>query len=265
LCYEADTKFMDGNHVRQSGGQTPDSKCTSHGKRIARHFVHVIQHNDDGIGRAAELPFTVRIHRSDLDSNVPELGEAAGLVVLGGPQTSFEEFPSRDGELRLIRQAIDAGIPVLAICLGAQLLSLATGGSTYRREQPEDGWFPVSLSEMGERDPLFRGCPDVFVPRSHHRDSFEMPPGAVRLASSEQCVEQGYRLGDRVWGLQFHMETTSGHGRPVEWEMTSQQIDEQETRITRLQPVGSRIFRNCADVIMSTLPARVPAAAALVG
>jgi GMP synthase-like glutamine amidotransferase len=208
--------------------------------------ILVIQHDEkNGPGIVGTLPCRMQIHRSDLQPKLPSLSGVSGLIVLGGPQTSFsdERFPSRKAEIALLKQAVKKGIPILGICLGAQLLALALGGRTYRREAPEIGFHPVTLSAEGRRDPLFAGCPEVFSPRHKHFDSFDLPPGAVRLASSEECPEQGYRYGENVWGLQFHFEM----------DQTAAALALREpdvaASIVALAPTAQRILSNFCSIV----------------
>jgi GMP synthase-like glutamine amidotransferase len=205
--------------------------------------VLVIQHNEtNNPGLVVDtIDAKLRVHRSDLDPILPTLKGVDGLIVMGGPQTSFsdEGFPSRNAEIDLLSEAVEKGIPTLGICLGSQLLALATGGRTYRRDHPEIGFMPVTLTEEGVKDRLFTGVSRTFEPRHKHFDSYEMPPGAVRLASSEACLEQGFRLGDTAWGLQFH------------FEMAANATDEPERKdaIRNLAPTALRILSNFSSIV----------------
>ena len=101
---------------------------------------------------------------------------------------------------------MDAGKRVLGVCLGAQLLADVLGGPVSRNAHKEIGWFPVELSAAGRAYPGFAGLPERFTAFHWHGDSFRLPPGATRLCSSEACVEQGLAVGEKVLGLQFHLE-----------------------------------------------------------
>jgi len=133
----------------------------------------------------------------------------AALVVMGGPMSAAadEGFPSRRRELRLLQEAVERDIPTLGVCLGAQLLAVAGGGGVHRGTAgPEIGWMPVTLDGAASGDDLFRGVPSP-VPVLHwHGDTFDLPPGAARLARSERYPNQAFRIGRRAWGLQFHLE-----------------------------------------------------------
>lgn len=131
-----------------------------------------------------------------------------GLVVLGGPQAAneTERYPHLAFEQDAIRRAADAGLPVLGICLGAQLIAAAFGGKVLRRAAPEFGWVDVTPTDAGRDDPLmghFAGSERVY---QWHSDTFSLPQGAIHLAESEACRYQAFRLHDHVYGLQFHLE-----------------------------------------------------------
>ncbi|MCU1484618.1 MAG: Methyltransferase type 11 [Actinomycetia bacterium] len=132
------------------------------------------------------------------------------LVVMGGPMAahSDDDFPTRAAELRLLADALDRQVPVLGVCLGAQLLAVAAGGRAFRGEAgPEIGWAPVR--PVGE-DRLFAGLPASFPVLHWHGDTVELPPGAVLLASSDQYPNQAFRVGPVAWGIQFHLEVDRG-------------------------------------------------------
>jgi GMP synthase-like glutamine amidotransferase len=135
--------------------------------------------------------------------------EFDGLVVMGGPMsaTSDDGFPTRFDELALLVEAIDLGLPVLGVCLGAQLLALAGGGRVMAgRAGPEIGWAPVRFGAVAVDDALFSAVPTELTVLHWHGDTYDLPPGAVHLASSSSYPQHGFRVGDRAWGLQFHVE-----------------------------------------------------------
>ncbi len=138
----------------------------------------------------------------------PELAPYDALVVLGGPMSagSDEGFAGRDRELALIDDALRRGRPLLGVCLGAQLLAVAAGSSIRPGREAEIGWGSVGLVPGARADPLFGGL-DGEVPVLHwHRETFDLPAGAVHLARSDLCAAQAFRLGEAAWGLQFHVE-----------------------------------------------------------
>jgi GMP synthase-like glutamine amidotransferase len=221
---------------------------------VAAAKLLVIQHDKkNGPGVISDLPCKTAVHRSDLHPKLPSLDGIGGLIVLGGPMASYsdENFASRKAEIALLQQAVERGLPVLGICLGAQLLAVALGARTYRRETPEIGYLPVALTDEGRQDRLFTGCPEVFSPRHKHFDSFELPHGAVRLASSVECVEQGFRYGDVTWGLQFHFEM----------DQTAAALALREpdvaASIVALAPTAQRILSNFCSIVRETTRSRV--------
>jgi len=151
---------------------------------VADPSVLVLQHADHEtpglVGQALQakrigLEF-VRAHRGE---PVPrELGDAVGLLVMGGPMGVYEadRYPHLRDELRLIEVALSEGRPVLGICLGSQLVAHALGADV-RKAQKEVGWHTVTLTEDGLLDPLFKGLESSFMGFHWHGDVFDLPPG----------------------------------------------------------------------------------------
>ncbi|WP_142026042.1 type 1 glutamine amidotransferase [Blastococcus colisei] len=136
-----------------------------------------------------------------------------GLVVLGGPQSAMDDkatSPELVGVRAVLRQALDADLPTLAICLGAQLLAEVGGGKVRKGiDGPEVGALLVAKRDAADTDPLFRPLPltpDVL--QFHHDEISELPTGATLLASSPMYANQAFRVGRHVYGMQFHIETT---------------------------------------------------------
>jgi GMP synthase-like glutamine amidotransferase len=134
-----------------------------------------------------------------------------GLVVMGGPMSAASDdgFPTRQAELALLAAALQAGIPTLGVCLGAQLVASAAGGSVYPGASgPEIGWAPVHLAASCRDDHLFAGLGEQLTVLHWHGDTFELPVGAQLLMSNEVYANQAFRIGDVAWGVQFHLEVT---------------------------------------------------------
>ncbi len=154
----------------------------------------------------------VRPHAGDELPGTPD-GYAA-LVVLGGEQDAYGDADGRPGAPwvpaleRLLRVAVKERVPTLAICLGAQLLAQALGGTVDRSASgPEFGARLVARRDAAERDPLFAEIPlGPDVVQWHHDEITELPVGATLLATSTRFPHQAFRVGDRAYGLQFHIE-----------------------------------------------------------
>ncbi|TWF39117.1 GMP synthase (glutamine-hydrolysing) [Chitinophaga polysaccharea] len=138
------------------------------------------------------------------------LAAADWLIVLGGPMAVYEQdqLPWMTTEIALIRDAIQQNKKVLGICLGAQLIAAAMGANVYPHTLKEIGWFPLDLSFQAQAAPLENILPHHFNTFHFHGDTFDVPAGATRFAASAACSHQAFIYGDRVIGLQFHMEFT---------------------------------------------------------
>lgn len=138
----------------------------------------------------------------------PSLEGYHGLVVLGGPMNvdQIDQYSHLSTEMSLIREAINKGIPVLGICLGAQLITKALGGKVRRNQEREIGWYAVSPMGEGKNDPLFTHFQNSERIFQWHGDTFEIPEGAVHLATSPTCINQAFRYRSNVYGFQFHLE-----------------------------------------------------------
>jgi GMP synthase (glutamine-hydrolysing) len=135
----------------------------------------------------------------------------AGLVVLGGPMNADEtdRYPFLDREVAWLQAAVDCRVPVLGICLGAQLLAKALGAPVYRNPVPEIGWSDVTVTPAGQADPLLRHLAPAATVFHWHNDTFDLPAGAVLLAASTGCRNQAFRFGTNAYGVQFHPEITA--------------------------------------------------------
>ncbi len=108
-----------------------------------------------------------------------------------------------------------AGVPVWGVCLGAQLLAASLGARVYRGPSPEVGLLPVTLTDAALADPVFAGAPRELVTLQWHQDTFDLPEGAVALATSPAYANQAFRVGDSAYGVQFHLEVSTEMAR--EW------------------------------------------------
>lgn len=144
------------------------------------------------------------------DAVWPSLDDVSGVVVLGGEMNAdeVERHPFLGRERELLRDAVGEGVPILGICLGAQLLARALGAAVPRSPVRELGFLPITLTEAGRDDAVtapFDGAPRVF---QWHADTFELPDAAVLLASSDVVPHQAFRVDEHAYALQFHPEPT---------------------------------------------------------
>ncbi|MEO7143205.1 MAG: gamma-glutamyl-gamma-aminobutyrate hydrolase family protein [Bryobacteraceae bacterium] len=144
----------------------------------------------------------------DAPESAPALDGVQGLIFMGGPMSANDDLPYIHTEMTLIQEAAARGIPVLGVCLGAQLIAKALGARVYRNPQKEIGWFPIEWTGATRRDPLFTGFVEPETVFHWHGETFDLPEGAAWLASSAACRHQAFRAGENIYGLQFHVEAT---------------------------------------------------------
>lgn len=153
--------------------------------------------------------FRIRYVNFERDPHAqPGLDGYSGIVILGGPMSvgQVADYPHLQYEQQIIREAIERDIPILGICLGAQLIAAALGATVGPNVEKEIGWYDIDLSDAGQSDPLLstmRTRERIF---QWHSDTFALPDGAVHLAGSTGCANQAFRYGDKVYGFQFHLE-----------------------------------------------------------
>jgi GMP synthase-like glutamine amidotransferase len=150
----------------------------------------------------------VRIDRGDAVPHRDAVAGMSGLVVMGGPMGVRDDLPWLGPERTLLRTAVEAGLPVLGVCLGAQQLACALGAEVTKGPVPECGVGEVHLTSETIGDPLFGPAPTPLPCIHWHGDTFVLPEGAVRLARNEAYENQAFRFGPRAYGLQFHVEVT---------------------------------------------------------
>lgn len=140
---------------------------------------------------------------SALDPIAPDL-----LVVLGGPIGAYEEnlYPFLLDELRILERRLAAELPVLGICLGAQLMARALGSKVYPGRAKEIGWFPLQLTAAGQKSCLAELASCNYQVLHWHGDTFDLPAGCQHLAATDVTINQAWSFGNTALGLQFHLE-----------------------------------------------------------
>ncbi len=195
---------------------------------------------------------------------LPDWREFDAVLAMGGPMGAGDDadHPWLGPEKELVRDAVGAGLPFLGVCLGVQLLAAALGAPVYPADRPEVGLLDVELTEEGREDPLFAGLDDRIVSLQWHGDTFDLPAGSVRLASSPPIPNQAFRYGHFAYGVQFHLEVTGEMA--VEWgaipayrdslastlgeQAGSEFIADIARRSDELHQPARRLFANWLDV-----------------
>ncbi len=175
--------------------------------------IHWLQHVPfEGLGyiepwaeRHGHALSCTRLHAGD---PLPTLDDFDWLIIMGGPMGVYEadQHPFIAAEIALIAAAITAGKRVLGICLGAQLMAAALGARVFPSGQREIGWFAVEPAPGSAASPFGGALTGPLTVFHWHGDTFDLPAGAVRLAHSRICAQQGFGVGSRVLALQFHPE-----------------------------------------------------------
>lgn len=181
--------------------------------------IQHMEHEDAGMfgetARHEELE--LRLVRTWLGESVPRTpGEnTVAVLIMGGGMNvdQVDRYPNLAAEMKLVRQCVARSTPLIGVCLGSQLIAAALGARVYDGPVKEIGWYSLQLTEEAEGDPLFEGLPEQQTVFQWHGQTFDLPAGAVRLAGSEAFPNQAYRLGECIWGLQYHLETTEIHVR----------------------------------------------------
>lgn len=174
-----------------------------------------------------------------------DLGCYDGLVILGGPMNVDQEkqYPHLTHEMELIEQALKKEVPVLGICLGAQLIAKTLGAGVRSNPCREIGWHPVDLTPTGREDRIFSHFAAREMIFHWHSQTFEIPKRADHLAASPLCPNQAFRYGDKVYGFQFHLEVDE----PMveRWMMVP--YHQQELQELKGQVEPAEILRRNAD------------------
>jgi GMP synthase-like glutamine amidotransferase len=192
--------------------------------------------------------------RMDLGDRLPDADQLAGLVVLGGPMSvhDTDRFPWLAAERRLLAAATGAGRPVLGVCLGAQQLAAALGSEVTTGDAPEIGVGTVTLTAAGRRDrvlgPEYGGLAGTDIPCVHwHGDTFALPPESEHLAATRAYPHQGFRVGPRAYGLQFHVEVDAALAE--EWRgFLPDGVVLDASGLSLVETTGRRILQRFVDL-----------------
>ncbi|MBW4629170.1 MAG: type 1 glutamine amidotransferase [Brasilonema octagenarum HA4186-MV1] len=148
---------------------------------------------------------------------LPSVDNLDWVIVMGGPMNIYEDdkYPWLTSEKKFLAEAIKKNKVVIGICLGSQLIADVLGSKVYKGQEQEIGWYPIKLTTEAQNSPVFASFPESFTVFHWHGDTFDLPPGAVRLAYSEVCSNQAFIYGEKVLGLQFHLESTKDSVRQI--------------------------------------------------
>jgi GMP synthase-like glutamine amidotransferase len=160
--------------------------------------------------------FSAEVLRLDLGTEVPRTTDGMdALLVLGGSMGVGDlgdpRYPYLGPEIALLEQAVAMDFPTLGICLGSQLLARAAGARVYPNQRGdalvrEVGWGAVHFTASADDEPVLAGLDGAEMMLHWHGDTFDLPPGAILLASTLHCPNQMFRLGQHLFGVQFHPE-----------------------------------------------------------
>ncbi len=174
--------------------------------------VHYLKHVEfEGLGSMENL---LQNHECSLshtclyeDQALPSIDNIDALIVMGGPMGVYDdqEYPWLTSEKKFIESVIKRDVPVLGVCLGAQLIANVLDAKVTKNPHEEIGWYPVT-SQPGASKISAMTFPDQFDAFHWHGDTFDIPSGATNLLASDGCAHQGFMFGENTLGLQFHLE-----------------------------------------------------------
>lgn len=182
----------------------------------------------------------------------PSIKEFGLILVMGGPMSANDEqgHPFLKNEIPFIRRALKIGHPVLGVCLGAQLMAKAIGAKVYPGPHKEIGWYWLSQTPSARSDPIFSRLDPHFLVFQWHGETFDLPPEAVGLAGNMAYPNQAFRIGELMYGLQFHLEVTE----PMIEAWLSAWSD--EIKEAKPQPLTAREIFEDAHIYLDRLQAQ---------
>jgi len=174
-------------------------------------FQHVTIETPSRLGNVLrDHGHELRVINFEQGDTVPvDLDNVDGLVIMGGPQNvdEVDQHAWMQPEMDFIKRAHDAGLPIVGVCLGAQLIAKSLGGDVAPMDMPEVGWQNVKLAFPGTIDPIYIGITwDSMQFHLHGQQVTELPPGATPLAGSKACRTQAFKVGFRTYAFQYHFE-----------------------------------------------------------
>jgi GMP synthase-like glutamine amidotransferase len=173
----------------------------------------VLHHLDEPFLGLAEGPLRdagLTLDERDLQHGdpLPSLGDVDGILSLGGAQSvrDLADYPVLRAEVDLLRDAVDAGVPVLGVCLGGQLLAHAAGAEVVKAPRRTIDWVELHTTADAAGDPIADALGSPVRGLHWNEDSFDLPPGGTELLTRNGTGVTAFRVGDRAWGVQFHPE-----------------------------------------------------------
>jgi GMP synthase (glutamine-hydrolysing) len=250
-----------------AGNRTPGTE-PRYPRAVAAPVLAVLHNLDDAFTGHAAAP--LRAAGVELDERrlchgdpLPTLDEIDGILSFGGDQSvrDIDGDPILTAEAALLRDAVGRGLPVLGVCLGAQLLAHALGGSVSRLPRRLIAWTPIEPLPAAAGDPVLGSLPAGSFALHWNEDGFEPPPGAVELLRRPAGTVEGFRYGDHAWGVQFHPEvdpeSLDGWYRTGYMELPGAGVTEEQARaadavhLPGQQAVSEALFGGFARVVAS--------------
>jgi GMP synthase-like glutamine amidotransferase len=219
-----------------------------------------VRNEDLGAWEPVAEMHDVQVHAVEVGEGVevPALDGFEAVVSLGGPMSADDEHAGLAAERRLLAEAARQNVPVLGVCLGAQLLAHALGAAIFPNPGGREiGVSEVDLTAAGRADALFAGIPDTVPVMQWHGDAFALPEGGTLLATGAACENQAFRFGERAYGVLFHPEVREEQAR--DWlerpeyreyaTSAGRDPDDVLAGAARLPDAGVRLFENWLRIV----------------
>jgi len=216
-----------------------------------------------GIGHTAvtDAGAHVRVWDAIHDEPAPSLDDVSGVVIFGSSYNieHVDEQPFIDQLRAITLDALDRGTPYLGICFGAQMLAWSLGAEIRKAPVREIGYVPLRPLHAAADDQLLSHYADGDQVFQWHMDTFDLPAEAEQLAAGDQVAAQAFRIGDRTWATQFHLEIDRaeidlwiddiGPALETEWHTTSARMRTAATaHQARHEHQGTEVFRRFVKV-----------------